>query len=101
RLGAAAQLRVTGREKTIDDRVLRMLLQSEQQPWERLGELTLEEARLADRQVVDADAQAAAQRERAFNMLDCRVGLAGQQPHDAAQVPAAGEARVKGQCAVD
>ena len=82
-------------------RVAWIILDREEQFWHRLVETPRQEMRAAYCNELGADTGARTEAQRGIDMLDRDVGLAGPDPEDAANKPAAGVVRVKREGTVD
>src|SRR5215831_7855443 len=94
RLGDASHMGVAGGEVAIRRREARILLDREEQFRHGLIEPPSQEMRLAYQRKRRANAGARTEPQRGLGTLDRRVGLAGEKPENAADVPTARKIRV-------
>ena len=94
-------MRVAGREEPVGRRVVRILLDREKELRYCLVKAAAQEMRSANDGEREADLGARAQTKRSLGVFDRKLGLVRPVPQTGANVPTAGEARIKGQCAID
>src|SRR6266404_5727694 len=86
---------------TVRVRESRHRLDCNPQPWDRLLEISAEELSGTDQERLLSHPRARAEAQGHFSMLDREIRLAGPQPEKTADVPAAREARIEGEGAIN
>src|SRR5215469_2210420 len=101
RLGEASHMSIARRKIAIRRRETGILLDCDEQFRHRLIKAPSQEMRLAYQRKRGANAGARTETQRGLGMLDREVGLAGEKPENAADVPPAGKIRVERQGMID
>src|SRR6266481_3195361 len=92
---------IAGGEKAMRLREVRIILDRQEQLWQGLVEAPTKKQRHADRTENLAEPAARAEAQRNLKARDSQSGLARHIPENAADIPAAGKARVERQRTVD
>ena len=94
-------MRLAAREEPVGRRIVGVLLDREKERRYCLVKAAAQQMRSANYGEREADLGTRAKTQRSLRVLDGKLGLAGPVPQTGANVPTAGEARMKGECAID